>query len=259
LLDNIHLQDLIRISEEVTRDNVGDIMSRAVVYKGAIANLDNLIVADRIFEKIRSFARKADIGWKIFEQPIMPTRDLSSMQVWQLISIAGTLVEINYCFERIEDVAYFTFENSAPVRFYVNGIFHYVSALFLLDYKNNRDKNLPYPGTVIKALHPLGLTQLLDPVYQVLNRSFGKSLNYGETILKNRNKQFVHGSFSPESIKDLVADSDIFDNVQKERFIQNHWDLYNRLILLRLRLLSILTALDVSFEKYPPQKIFHMK
>ena len=141
-------------------------------------------------------------------------------------------------FERIEEASFFTFENSAPVRFYINGIFHYISTLFLLDYKRNRKNKLPHPGTVIKVLHPLGLTQLLEPIYQVLDRPFGEDFSYGQTILENRNKQFVHGSFSPENIQDLVDDSRIFDGTQRERFIQNHWDLYDRLILLRLRLLS---------------------
>lgn len=259
MLDNTHIHELIQIRDTLNRDNVGSAMSRAVVIKAAIADLDSLVISDRIMEKVRSFARGADIGWKIFEHPIMPTKTLSDVQVWQLISLAGTLMEVNYCFERIEEASDFTFENSAPVRFYVNGIFHYVSALFLLDYKDNKKKNLPHPGTVVKVLHPLGLTQLLDPIYQVLNRPFGKNLNYGKTILGNRNNQFVHGSFSPENIKDLVDDSDIFDNVQRERFIQNHWDLYDRLILLRLHLLAVLTALNVNFDKYPPQKIFHIK
>ncbi|HET9906747.1 MAG TPA: hypothetical protein VFQ23_08895, partial [Anaerolineales bacterium] len=145
------------------------------------------------------------------------------------------------------------------VRFYVNGIFHYVSTLFLLDYKRNRKNKLPNPGTIIKVLYPLGLSQLLDPIYQVLDRPFGENLSYGRTILENRNKQFVHGSFSPENVRSLVTDSNIFDDIQRKQFIRNHWDLYDRLILLRLRLLSIMTALNVSFDKYPPQKIFHIK
>ena len=135
MLDNIHLQDLTQVSSALTHDNIGDSLLRAIVVKAAIVDPANLTISDRILEKIRSFARSADIGWKIFDQPIMPTRKLSDVQVWQLIGIVGTLMEINYCFERIEEASYFTFENSAPVRFYVNGIFHYVSALFLLDYR----------------------------------------------------------------------------------------------------------------------------
>ena len=204
MLDNTHLQDLLQIKASLSRDDIGDAMLRAVVIKALIVNPDNLVISDRIMENIRSFARDANIGWKIFRQPILPTQELVDIQIWQLVSILGTLMELNYCFERIEEASYFTFENSAPVRFYVNGIFHYVSALFLLDYKDNKKKNLPHPGTIVKVLHPLGLTQLLDPVYQVLNRPFGKDLSYGQTILGNRNKQFVHGTFSIENIRNLV-------------------------------------------------------
>jgi len=259
LLDSEYLQELVQISNTLTRDNIGDSMMHAIAFKAAIVNREILVVSDSLLEKVRNFARGADIGWKIFKKPIMPTQGLSDTQVWQLIGIVSTLSEINYCFERIEEAASFTFENSTPVRFYINGIFHYVSTLFLLDYKRNRKNKLPHAGIVIKLLYPLGITQLLDPIYQVLDRPFGQNLSYGQTVLQNRNKQFVHGSFSPENIQDLVNDSNIFDNLQKDRFVQNHWDLYDRLILLRLHLLAILTALDVNFDKYPPQKLFHVE
>jgi hypothetical protein len=85
----------------------------------------------------------------------MPELKLSELQIWQLIGIVGTLREYSYSIERVEEVSLFTFENSAPVRFYINGIFHYLTALFLLDREENKRKTLPRPGTVIKVGSPV--------------------------------------------------------------------------------------------------------
>jgi hypothetical protein len=255
--DNVHLKELIAISNSMNRDTIGHRMTRAMALRCLILHPAMQIRADEIMERIRGFTRTADVGWKIFEEPIMPSISLTEVQIWQLMGIVGTLLEFNYCFERVEEASFFTFENSAPVRFYVNAIFHYLTALFLLDTTHNKKKNLPRPGTVIKALHPMGLSHLLEPVYQVFERPFGDELSYGETILSIRNKGFVHGSFSPENIQRQVRDSRIFDETQKIRFIQNHWDLFDRLILLRLQLISILTYANVNLTTFTPSRLYH--
>jgi hypothetical protein len=131
--------------------------------------------------------------------------------------------------------------------------------MFLLDYKDSKKKGLPRPGTLIKVLHPLGLGDLLNPIYKVLDRSFEKKFSYGQTILKLRNKHFVHGSFSPESIKDLVVDSSIFDPKQRDVFVTYHLDLYSRLAILRLQIISILNNSGVDLEKISPNEIYDFK
>ena len=102
MLDNSHLHELMQISDNLTHDNIGDSMMQAIVIKAAIGNPEILITSDRLLEKLRSFARGADIGWKIFKQPIMPAQELSDIQVQQLNGIVGTLVEINYCSKELK-------------------------------------------------------------------------------------------------------------------------------------------------------------
>jgi len=257
MFDSYHLADLMRLPTSLSKDNVGDAMIRAVALKSIIADPRGKIKADEILETIRNFARSADIGWKVFEDLIVPTTPLSEMQTWQLLAIVGILMELNYCFERVEEASFFTFENSAPVRFYVNGIFHYLASMFLLDAKDNFKKGFHYPGTLIKALQPMGLEELLKPIYQIFDRPFGGEMSYDQTVLSVRNKGFVHSSFSPENIKKTVKDTHIFDEKQKMLFIQNHWDLFDHLIILRLRLISILTSLNLNFDTFSPSRLYH--
>ncbi len=214
--------------------------------------------ADMVLDRIRNFAREADIGWKIFEYPIEPDIKLTEMQTWQLMAIVGTLLEFNYAFERVEEASLFTFENSAPVRYYVNGIFHYLTALFLLDAKDNQKRGFSRPGNIIKVLQPMGLGHLLNPIYQVFDRPFGEEMSYGGTVLSIRNKGFVHGSFSPENIRKTVKDSNIFNEAQRIRFIQSHWDLFDHLIVLRLQLISVLTLANITFDNFSPSKLYHL-
>lgn len=258
MLDDLHLQELLQVSNSLAHDNIGDSMMRAIVLKAVIGNPISKMRADEIMERIRAYARSAEIGWTIFQQPIELKQKLTDLNVWQLLGIVGTLFDLSYCFERIEEASIFTFENSAPVRFYLNGIFHYVTALFLLDTKRNLEKGLPRPGTIIKVLHPLGLGQLLDPVYQIFDRPLGDRNSYGDTILRNRNKHFVHGSFSPENIRDLVKDTNIFDENQRLRFVEYHRDLNDRVIILRLQLTSILSRQEIDMAHFSPFKIYHL-
>lgn len=257
-LDNTHLRELLEIVSDLNHETIGDSMSRALVLRSAIADPVIYAHAHAVMDTIRGFARAADIGWRIFRDPIVVDARLTEMETWQLMAVVGTLSEFNFAFESVEEASLFTFENSAPVRFYINGIFHYLTALFLLDKKGSKRSNLPYPGTVVKVLHPVGLTRLLDPVFEVFDRQFGEECTYGETVLAFRNKQFVHGSFSPANIRNIVLDSGIFEQPQRLRFMQYHWDLYDRLIILRLQLISILTAENVSLDNFSVAKLYHL-
>lgn len=257
MFDALHSTELSKILSSLNKDNVGDAMVRASLIRSLIVDTNIKIKADQTLDSIRSFARGADIGWKIFETPINLETPLSEVSAWQVLAIAGTLMELNYCFERVEEASIFTFENSSPVRFYINGIFHYLTSLFLLDLKSNKKNGFLYPGTLVKALQPLGLVELLVPIYKIFDRKFGEELTYGETILAIRNKQFVHGSFSPENIRKIVKDSHIFNDIQRARFINNHWDLFDQLVILRLKLLSLLTSSNLKIEEFSPAKLFH--
>lgn len=256
--DDTPFRELVSIGGNLNKDTIGDSMMRAIALRSIILDPFLRAKADEILDRIRAFTRDADLGWRIFETPMTADEKLTEIQVWQLIAIIGTLQEFNYLSERVEEASLFTFENSAPVRFYVNGVFHYLTALFLLDFKDNKKKGFVRPGTLIKALAPMGLERLLEPIYEIFDRPFGEEMTYGQTVLSVRNKGFVHGSFSPENIERLVKDSHIFSEVQKMRFVQNHWDLFDRIIILRLQLISILTFEEVNFADFSPAKIYHL-
>lgn len=256
--DDLPLKELLALSNNLSQDTIGDTMIRAIELRKIVLESHNKTLADNSLDKIRAYARNADIGWKIFNSSVPLEKQLTETQVWQLIAIVGTLREFNYVFERVEEASLFTFENSAPVRFYINGIFHYISTLFLLDFKQNKSKGFSKAGTLIKALDPMGLQRLLDPIYEVFDRPFGEEMNYGQTILGIRNKGFVHGSFSAENIQNIVKDSHIFNEKQRINFIQNHWDLFDKVIILRLQLTSIITSEGISLEDFSPTRLYHL-
>jgi hypothetical protein len=104
----------------------------------------------------------------------------------------------------------------------------------------------------------MGLEGFLEPVYKIFDRQFGEEKTYGETILAVRNKQFVHGSFSPENVQRVVKDSHIFDELQRARFVQNHWDLFDQLVILRLKLISTVAYSNISPDDFSPSKLFHL-
>lgn len=259
MLDDVHLRELNQLAKNLSPDNIGDSMQRAILLHAVISHPQAQMVADAILKQIRRFSLRAGTGWKIFETPIRGNITLSKIQIAQLIGVIGAITELCFCFDSIEEASLLTHENSAPVRFYVNGIFHYVTAMFLLDYEESKKKGLPRPGTLIKVLYPLDFGDLLDPIYKVLNRPFGKKYSYGQTMLKLRNRHFVHGSFSPENIKELVLDSSIFEKGQQDLLVNYHRDLYNRFVILRLQIISILNNSGVDLEKISPNEIYDFK
>ena len=102
MFDEVHLRELYKISNNLTRENIGDSMAHAVVFRSLIVDPRNKDIADRMMNVIRAFARDVDIvGWVIFEEPIELKHELTDVNIWQLIGIVGVLMDLNYCFERI--------------------------------------------------------------------------------------------------------------------------------------------------------------
>jgi hypothetical protein len=103
-------------------------------------------------------------------------------------------------------------------------------------------------GTIVRVLHPLGLSSLLDPVNNVLNRQFGKENTLGDTIRKLRNKHLVHGDFSPEQLESLVADTEMRDPAKRERLSAHIWDLFHEVLLLDLRITAVISKLNPDIQ-----------
>ena len=252
----VNVQVIKNLYENVNQDNIGDYLEIALMIQSLIINPFAGIKSEEYLDQIKKYAGQSDIGWRNFQEPILPIIQLSQLNIWQIYSIISSLQELSYCFERIEEAALLTWDRSAPVRFYVNGIFHYISSLFLLGWKDNEEQGLPYPGTVIKVLHPLGLSQLLSNVYEILNRKFGDQYSYGDTIRLIRNRHFVHGKFSPNDIAKVVQDGEIYDELQSTKFANYHREISNQIVLLKLRLISIVSILNIDVNIDLIKKIY---
>jgi len=236
-----NLSKLSELLVDPSPDNLGDIFEKAVEIRTKIGTVPKSI-AEFQLTKLRGMVSRAELGWKLFSQPLLPTRTLSDIEILQLISVEGALRELCYCCERLEEAAAITWGGSSPTRFYINSIYHYVSSMFLVDTSKKTHKNLPMGGTIIRALAPIGLTELLDPINEVLQQPFGKNINFGDTILLLRHSHLVHGDFSPERIEYLNAQTGIRDALQQQRLADLIWDLFYQLILLDLKLIAVLTT-----------------
>ena len=153
------------------------------------------------------------------------------------------LHELGYCFDRMQEVADITWGGSSPTRFYLNSIYYYVSSMFLVDKTKISHKNFPIGGGVVLALHPMGLSNLLIPIQNILDRPFGKVNTFGDIIRKRRNNQLVHGDFSPKQLEELVTDASMRDPIQQQRLASYLWDLFYEILLLDLCVTAILSKL----------------
>lgn len=242
---NIPEQDKIdKIGElipAVRPSNLGDLFSDAVQIRSQIHDEFALKFAELPLRQLRSLASRAEIGWQLFLAPKVPDRKLDDIELLQLFGIERGLHELCYCCERLQEVADITWGGSSPTRFYLNSIYHYVASMFLIDTSKASHKGLPMGGTVIRALDPMGLRGLLDPINAVLLRKHGKKNTLGGTIMKLRHSHLVHGDFSPERFEYLVADNQGRNPAQQERLAAGIWDLFHELLLLDLKIIAILT------------------
>lgn len=224
--------------------NLGDVFEEAVKIRSTITDDFALRVSELPLGTLRGMAAGAQIGWPLFAKPRMPSKVPTDNEILQLIGVEFALHELCYCCERLQEVADMTTGASPPTRFYINGVYYYVTSLFLVDETKRSHIDLAMGGTVIVPLHTLGLTDLLAPVNAILDRPFGGQHSFGEAIRKLRNKHLVHGDFSPERFESLVADTNMRDPAQQEHLAVNIWDLFHQLLLLDLKIVAILTALN---------------
>jgi hypothetical protein len=225
-------------------ENLGDIFEEAIRIRATISNEIMLKFSEIPMRKLRALASRAPVGSPLFSTPILPTRTLNDIEILQLIGLEFALHELGYCCERLQDVADITWGGSSPTRFYLNGIYYYVTSLFLVDKTKPNHAGLPMGGTAILALNPLGLSNLLLPVDSILGRRFGRENTFGDAIRKLRNTYLVHGDFSPEQLETLIVDTQMRDPAQQERLAANIWDLFHEVLLIDLRITSILANIN---------------
>jgi hypothetical protein len=247
--DRILLDELIALTGTANEDNLGDVFLDAISLSSRISDPFVHQIAEYPLSRLRSLAANAGFGWKLFASPPSLQRKLQNIEVLQLFAIERALHELCYACEMVEASSAKTWGGSTPTRFYLNSIYHYVSSLFLIDTSSPKQKGLPMGGTVVRALHPMGLARFLAPVQIVLNKPFGKDTSFGGAILRLRHSYLVHGNFSPRNIEYLVAQTEIREPAQKQKFVLLVWELFHEVIMLRLNLIGLLTDSDIQIEK----------
>ncbi len=232
----------------VTPANLGDIFVEVIRIRRDVKDEPAFHLSEIPLKQLREMAAHAPLGWSLFANPIMPTTNLIDNEVLQLIGLEMSLHELGYCFEKLEWAATITSGFSSPTRFYLNSIYYYVTSLFIVDKHKPNHKDLLMGGAIIRVLHPMGLSSLLDPIDTILARHISKENTFRDIVQKRRNWQLVHGDFSPENLEALVIETQMRDPVQQERLAANIWDLFYEILLLDIRITAILTKLNPDIQ-----------
>ncbi len=218
---------------------IGDTLEKAIAVYEDIEGDPPRALAELALRDLRTVAVRSTEKDLLFSAPPKLPRKLSDIEVLQLFRIAGTIHELCYACEMVQLATDQTSGGSTPTRFYLNSIYHYVSSLFLVDATEPSHKGLPMGGTVIMALQPMGLASFLGPIKEALDRPLG-DISLGETVLRLRHSDLVHGDFSPTRVEYLIRLTQMRDPNQAAKLSQLLWQFFHRLVFLYLQLLALL-------------------
>jgi len=241
--DQARLEALASVLERAAASPIGDILIEANRVFEEIENTLYRFVAEEAMKGIRSMAARAQPNDLLFAAPPVLPRKLSDIELLQVLAISGAVHELCYCCEMVQNASETTWGGSTPARFYLNSIYHYTSSMFLVDTSRPSHKHLPMGGTVIRALDPLGLSHLLEPLKEVLDEPLGQT-TFGDTILNLRHSHLVHGDFSPERLEYLVRQTDARNPMQMQLFAQLVWKFFHRLMIVNLQILALLASAE---------------
>jgi len=120
------------------------------------------------------------------------------------VFIVHALKRLSYGFDRLDTVA--DVEDGSPMKaFYLDGIYNYLAAFFLLD-----AKKYPPGGAFHQALRAFGLDGLLDPIRKILNSPLGDA-TFGEVVRAFRNEVLVHTSYGDFDLEPIYDKVDMLD------------------------------------------------
>lgn len=244
--DAARLEKLAALLEQAPSSPIGDTLSAALQVFEQLEHPMARRIAEEALRGLRVFASRAQLDTLLFASPPSLPRELTDIEFVQLVRIEMTIHELCYCCEMIQHSTDLTSGGSSSTRFYLNGFYHYTSSLFLVDTSKPTHKNLPMGGTVIRALQPMGIADLLKPVKSILDEQFG-TISFGQTILNLRHSDLVHGDFSPERVEYLISQTQFRDPDQQELFAHLIWQFFHRLILLDLNLLALIASSGKDF------------
>ena len=243
-----HIRRIQSLVMSADPDTIGDVLSGVLTARAQLTDPLARMYAETYIAPLRGMAARADSGWRIFSAPQRLTRPLEDVEILQLVSLERALHELCYACESVELSAASSWGGSTPTRLYLNSIYHYVGSMFLLDTSSPKQRDLPSGGTAVRALHPMGLADLLDRIISLLSQPLTPDISFGDTILRLRHSYLVHGDFSPRRIEYLIAQSEMRSPDQVERFASLIWDLFYEIILLRLRIVALFTHESIRIE-----------
>lgn len=239
--DSVRLESLLNLLERLGETPIGDLLNAAIPIFEELEDPVAVHVAEEAMRGFRSAAISVQPNSQLFSTPPRLSSEINDIEFIQLNRVGMSLHELCYCYEMVQDASNKTSGGSTPTRFYLNGVYNYISSLFLIDRSKPSHKNLPMGGRVILVLHPLDLTELLDPIKNLLDVPFGDT-TLGQAILNNRHIDLVHGDFSPKQVEYLINQTRMRDPRQQELFAQLIWRLFHRLIVLYLKVMSLCSS-----------------
>lgn len=162
--DFARLNALLEILKSLKTRPIGDVLTSAIEVFDGIETPMCRELAEGAMRTIRSIASRAQPTDKVFENPPRAPREFTDKELIQLLLISRAIHELCYCCESIQEVTEITWGGSTPTGFYLDSMYHMVSSLFLIDTSKPTHKNLPMGGTAIRALHPMGMGNMLEPI-----------------------------------------------------------------------------------------------
>lgn len=113
--------------------------------------------------------------------------------------------QVAFAFDRLDEISDHAEPGSPSIAFYMNGLYHLLTAMFLLD-----KDGAPTGGMFSRVYRPLGMGECLDEVYGIFDRDIG-GLGFGEAIRRFRNKLLVHGTLANADLDGIYCDVDMLD------------------------------------------------
>lgn len=253
LKDSNRMAALLELLEKSSSFPIGDTLNSAIQIFEELEDPVAIHVAEEAMRGLRAIASRAESESKLFSNSPSLPREITDLEFIQLYRVGMSLHELCYCCEMVQDSADKTSGGSTPTRFYLNGIYSYISSLFLIDTSKPSHNGLPMGGKVIRVLYPIGVAEILAPIQKILNEPFGE-ITFGKAILNNRHSDLVHGDFSPECVEYLIDQTHMRDPNQPELFAQLIWRFFHKLIILYLNVTALLASsrknADITFLRY---------
>lgn len=134
--------------------------------------------------------------------------ELSEREQEQVGLILASLREFSYGFDQAMSIARFVNPVAPQSRFYVNSLYHYLAAYYLVSGERKmRD-----------VLKGLGCGDLLGSVEAILDTPLGDTV-FHRILATFRNKFLVHPSFTVDPIQDMHKQFDLRNKENADRFM----------------------------------------